>query len=79
MSVPVVILLAGAAIVGGAWAWLAVRFVKNARRDYFAAQALAAMLANPNKEGNNRGAGGLKRFPVYAYEYADAMMKARQA
>jgi len=46
-------------------------------RDYFAAKAMAALLANPNKEGCNRGAGGLKTFPGYAYEWADAMLKAR--
>lgn len=47
-------------------------------RDYFAAKALAAMLANPNKDGCNCGAGGLKVFPGYAYEWSDAMLKARQ-
>lgn len=48
-------------------------------RDYFAAKALAAMLANPNKEGCNCGAGGLRTFPGYAYEWADAMLKARES
>jgi len=48
-------------------------------RDYFAAKALAAMLANPNKEGSNCGRGGLKLFPEFAYEWADAMLKAREA
>lgn len=47
-------------------------------RDYFAAKALAAMLANTNKEGSNCGAGGLSVFPVYAYEWADAMLAARK-
>lgn len=46
-------------------------------RDYFAAKALAGMLANPNKEGANCGASGLGVFPRYAYEWADAMLKAR--
>jgi hypothetical protein len=48
-------------------------------RDYFAAKALAAMLANPNKEGAKCGKAGLMFFPGYAYEWADAMMKARQS
>ena len=47
-------------------------------RDYFAAKALAAMLGNPHKEGVSRGSGGLKVFPVYAYEWADAMLEARK-
>lgn len=46
-------------------------------RDYFAAQALASMLANPDKEGAKRGKAGLMFFPGYAYEWADAMLKAR--
>ncbi len=50
-------------------------------RDYFAAKALAAMLANPDKEGTKRGKAGLMFFPGYAYEWADAMLavKARSA
>ena len=48
-------------------------------RDYFAAKALAAMLANPDKEGANRGNNGVDLFAGYAYEYADAMLKAREA
>ena len=47
-------------------------------RDYFAAKALAAMLSNSDKEGANRGAQGLEVFPVYAYEWADAMLEARK-
>lgn len=46
-------------------------------RDYFAAKALAAMLANPDKEGANRGRNGVQLFAGFAYEYADAMLKAR--
>ena len=46
-------------------------------RDYFAAKALAAMLGNSDKEGANRGAQGLKVFPTYAYEWADAMLSER--
>jgi hypothetical protein len=48
-------------------------------RDYFAAKALAAMLANPDKDARKRGASGLDYFPAYAYEYADAMLRARKA
>ena len=48
-------------------------------RDYFAAKALAAMLANPNKEGSKCGVRGLSVFPRYAYEWADAMLAAREA
>ena len=47
-------------------------------RDEFAMAALGAMLANPNKNGTNCGRGGLKTFPGYAYEWADAMLAARQ-
>jgi len=47
-------------------------------RDYFAAKALSAMLANSEKEGANRGGSGLAVFPRYAYEWADAMLKARE-
>jgi hypothetical protein len=52
---------------------------REALRDEFAARALAAMLANPDKEGANRGPSGLDVFPGYAYEWADAMLKARSA
>lgn len=56
-----------------------VEFKGMCLRDYFAAKALAAMIANPDKEGVNKGAGGLKWLPVFAYEWADAMLKARQS
>lgn len=46
-------------------------------RDRFAGLALHAMLSNPNTEGANAGANGLSVFPGYAYEWADAMLKAR--
>lgn len=42
-------------------------------RDYFAAQALAGLLANPDRHAWKLGA-----FCENAYEYADAMIKARQ-
>lgn len=47
-------------------------------RDYFAAKALAAMLSNTDKDCANRGKQGLKVFPVYAYEWADALLEARK-
>ena len=46
-------------------------------RDHFAGVALAAMLANPDKDHSSRGKAGLKKFPGYAYEWADAMLRAR--
>jgi len=48
-------------------------------RDYFAAKALAAMIAQPDKEGSNRGANGVPTLTAFAYEYADAMLLARQS
>ena len=48
-------------------------------RDYFAAKALAAILANPAKEDCLRGVSGLTCYPKYAYDWADAMMAARDA
>lgn len=42
-------------------------------RDYFAAAALQGMLANPSVGG------GVDAFAESAYEYADAMLAAREA
>lgn len=53
------------------------QFAGMTLRDYFAAKALAAMLANPDKEGANRGRNGVALFAGFAYEYADAMLLAR--
>jgi len=48
-------------------------------RDELAGKALAAMIAQPDKEGANRGANGVHTLAAWAYEYADAMLKARSA
>lgn len=43
-------------------------------RDYFAAQALAALIAS-----NDEGAGDrIEDIPTYAYQIAEAMLKARE-
>jgi len=44
-------------------------------RDWFAGQVLKSLINNPNKQVY--GAQTLKTYPKYAYEFADAMMKAR--
>jgi hypothetical protein len=46
-------------------------------RDYFAAKALAALINHPNKDGENCGAKAVPTLAKFAYEYADAMIKAR--
>jgi len=46
-------------------------------RDWFAGQALIGMLSCDNRDYKNKGANGVKNLTKYAYEYADAMMKAR--
>jgi len=46
-------------------------------RDYFAAQALAGMLAAHSGEGVAFPAAGVAAMS--AYDYADAMLKAREA
>lgn len=45
-------------------------------RDYFAAKALAALIAVP-KDDVKRGAAGVPILVGYAYEYADAMLAER--
>ncbi len=45
-------------------------------RDYFAGLALQAMMQNPMK--TTFGETALKKFPIYAYEWADEMLKARE-
>lgn len=47
-------------------------------RDYFAAKAMQAMIGNTDKDGMSRGSNGVSKFAKYAYEYADAMLKARE-
>lgn len=46
-------------------------------RDYFAAKALAALINHPNKDGENCGAKAVPTLAKFAYEYADAMIRAR--
>lgn len=41
-------------------------------RDYFAGQALAGMLADSERSGT------LEEYTRYAYDFADAMLKARE-
>ena len=48
-------------------------------RDYFAAKVLAALIGYPNKNGENCGAKAVPKLAGWAYEYADAMLRARQA
>lgn len=45
-------------------------------RDYFAAKAMQGLQANPTDEVMNTG---LDAIAQYAYEQADAMLKAREA
>lgn len=40
-------------------------------RDYFAAKAMAAMVMNPDNNGD------VSDFAIWAYRYADAMLKER--
>ena len=47
-------------------------------RDYFAAKALAALISNPLKDGPNLGKKAVPKLAVFAYEYADAMLEARE-
>jgi hypothetical protein len=48
-------------------------------RDYFAAKALAALINHPNKDGENCGGKAVSKLAKWAYEYADAMIEAREA
>jgi len=48
-------------------------------RDYFAAKALAAIVGNENKSYENCGKPGVKKIANWAYEFADAMLEARDA
>ena len=48
-------------------------------RDYFAAKALAAMIGQPNKHQENCGKKAVPTLAKFAYEYADAMLEAREA
>jgi hypothetical protein len=42
-------------------------------RDYFAAKAMQGLLSNHTAEGQNQ------EYASWAYQYADAMLKAREA
>jgi hypothetical protein len=46
-------------------------------RDYFAAQALTAMIGLDEKDCGNRGAKAVPTLAKFAYEYADAMLAER--
>jgi hypothetical protein len=46
-------------------------------RDYFAAKALAALIGRQDKDSHNRGKKAVPLLALYAYEYADAMLKER--
>ena len=48
-------------------------------RDYFAAKALAAMISKDDKEASRRAKQGVPVLAKFAYEYADAMLAARDA
>lgn len=50
-------------------------------RDYFAAKAMAAVIANPNAlntRGNALTTLGEMTIPEFAYSFADAMIEARK-
>ena len=46
-------------------------------RDYFAGQALMALISKDNKDGEKCGKKAVPLLAQYSYEYADAMLKAR--
>jgi hypothetical protein len=48
-------------------------------RDYFAAKAMQALIAKGMDNTQNRNKAGVPVIAGFAYEYADAMMKARQS
>lgn len=47
-------------------------------RDEFAMAALSALISHPNKDGDKMGAKGVPILAKFAYEYADAALKARE-
>jgi len=47
-------------------------------RDYFAAKAMQAMITKGGGDGKTRGKQGVPVIAGFAYEYADAMLKARE-
>ena len=46
-------------------------------RDYFAAKAMQALITKGMDDFNKRNSSGVPYVTKYAYEYADAMLKAR--
>lgn len=48
-------------------------------RDYFAAKALQAMVTKSDGQSKTGGKKGVQLIAAYAYEFADAMLKARQS
>lgn len=48
-------------------------------RDYFAAKAMQAMISKSSGQDTTGGKKGVPLVAKYAYEYADAMLKARQS
>jgi hypothetical protein len=61
-----------------------VRFVKGDEpgmtlRDYFAAKAMQALIAKGMDNTQNRNKAGVPVIAGFAYEYADAMLKARES
>ena len=63
-----------------AFAWLVIRALKRARRDYFAAKAMQSMLDLDARavEGARPGETVGELVGRKAYAFADAMLKARQ-
>lgn len=62
--------------------WEALDCIESLRaslRDYFAAKAMQAMITKSHGQDKIAGAKGVPLIAQYAYEFADAMMKARQS
>lgn len=52
--------------------------IRRARRDYFAAKAMQAMITKSDGQSKTGGAAGVPLIAQYAYEFADAMEVARK-
>lgn len=48
-------------------------------RDYFAANAMQAMVTKSDGQSKTGGAKGVPLIAQYAYEFADAMLEARKS
>ena len=46
------------------------------KREYFAAKAMAALIANPNIKRPSNARGEFEQFSMVALEYADALLNA---